>query len=204
MLVTVSAIVCPCLNRTTAILHSQKDFARFRNWPLTDALEQQWAGPRAQPDLAPDVESAQCNADWIWPDSGLQLLDSCVSVANSHAQFTSESRQKLNRNIWMLLTQDGKRRLAQAKTCEVFVSRDGGRARPAVEKRKLTKNCAGRKGHKPNALVIVPKMNTRPASGDEIKGRARIAVPKDDMTGRPGHRLQPNTQPFDLFGREVA
>ena len=24
------------------------------------------------------------------------------------------------------------------------------------------------------------------------------------MTGRPGHRLQPNTQPFDLFGREVA
>ena len=99
----------------------------------------------------------------------------------------------------MLLTQDGKRRLAQAKTCEVFVSRDGGRARPAVEKRKLTKNCAGRKGHKPNALVIVPKMNTRPASGDEIKGRPEIAVPKDDMTGRPGHRLQPNTRPFDLY-----
>ena len=39
-----------------------------------------------------------------------------------------------------------------------------------VEKRKLTKNCAGCKGHKPNALVIVPKMNTRAASGDDIKG----------------------------------
>ncbi len=29
MLVTVSAIVCPCPKRTTVTLHSQKDFARF-------------------------------------------------------------------------------------------------------------------------------------------------------------------------------
>src|SRR3954451_2397982 len=97
---------------------------------------------------------------------GLQLLNGHIGVSNSHAQFTSERRQKLDRNIGLALTQRAKGCLTQSETYEVFVSRDGGRARPAVKKCKLTKDCARGKAHKPNALLIVRKMHARAAPGN--------------------------------------
>ena len=44
-----------------------------------------------------------------------------------------ERRQQPDRDVRMLPAQHGERRLAQAETAEVFVDRDGGRTRPAVQ-----------------------------------------------------------------------
>ena len=101
--------------------------------------------------------------------SALQLQNCHIGVANPHAQFAPQGRQELDRNIRLLLTKHGKRRLAQAETCEVFVSRNGGRARPAVQNREFSKDRAGCKGHEPDIPVIVLKMNARAAFGDKIK-----------------------------------
>jgi hypothetical protein len=102
------------------------------------------------------------------------------------------------------LTEPGKRHLAQAETGEVFVGRNRGRSRPAVENRQFAEHRAGGKGHQPDVAVVVQEMDAGASTGDEIERRAGITVPKDDMSGRPGHRLQPAAQPFDLIGFELA
>jgi peptidoglycan/xylan/chitin deacetylase (PgdA/CDA1 family) len=68
------------------------------------------------------ADDARCIA------SALQLQDGHVGVANPHAQFTSECRQQLDRNIRSFLTQLVERRPAQAEAREIFVNRQGRRA----------------------------------------------------------------------------
>ena len=140
----------------------------------------------------------------LTPRSALQLQDRHVGVTNSHAQFAPQRRQQLDRDIRLLPAQHGERRLAQAKAGEVFVDRDGGRARPAVEQRQFAEHRASREGNEPDVAAIVPEMHAGAARGDEIERRAGIAAPENDMACRPRHRLQPAAQPLDLVGGEIA
>ena len=75
---------------------------------------------------------------------------------------------------------------------------------PRSSSAKLAEHRAGREGDEPDVAVIVPEVHAGAAACDEIERRAGIAVPEDDMPGRPGHRLQPAAQPLDLVGGEIA
>src|SRR3954453_4569040 len=105
----------------------------------------------------------------VWGQSGFQLLDRQVGVADPHAQFPSERRQKLDRQIGMLPAELAEQRLAQAEPPEVLVRRGGGRARSAVEQRQLAKNGSGGKGDEPDIAILLAKMDTGAALGDEIE-----------------------------------
>src|SRR5262249_41574067 len=99
--------------------------------------------------------------------SRFELPDGYVGVAEPKAELAGERRQKIDRDIGIVLAQCREGCVAKAETGNVLIGDHSRRTGATVKDGELAKYGARRKGRESNATAVIGEMNAGSAPGDD-------------------------------------